>query len=58
MAKKNRSLARERRHIRVRKTVFGSAARPRLNVFKSLIGIYAQIIDDNDGKTLGFCIHS
>ncbi|MBK8618148.1 MAG: 50S ribosomal protein L18 [Anaerolineales bacterium] len=52
MAKKNRSLARERRHIRVRKTVVGSAARPRLNVFKSLSGIYAQIIDDNDGKTL------
>lgn len=52
MAKKNCSLARERRHIRVRKTVVGSAARPRLNVFKSLSGIYAQIIDDNDGKTL------
>jgi large subunit ribosomal protein L18 len=32
--------------------VVGSAARPRLNVFKSLSGIYAQIIDDNDGKTL------
>jgi large subunit ribosomal protein L18 len=52
MAKKNRSLARERRHIRVRKTVSGTAARPRLNVFKSLSGIYAQIIDDNDGNTL------
>jgi large subunit ribosomal protein L18 len=52
MAKKNRSLARERRHIRVRKTVVGTAARPRLNVFKSLSGIYAQIIDDNDGNTL------
>lgn len=50
--KKTRSLARERRHIRVRKTVAGTASRPRLNVFKSLSGIYAQIIDDNDGKTL------
>jgi len=52
MAKKTRSLARERRHIRVRKTVVGTTARPRLNVFKSLSGIYAQIIDDNDGNTL------
>ena len=34
------------------KTVVGTTARPRLNVFKSLSGIYAQIIDDNDGKTL------
>ena len=52
MAKKNRSIARERRHIRVRKHVFGTAARPRLNVFKSLTGIYAQIIDDMEGNTL------
>ena len=50
--KKTRSLARERRHIRVRKVVVGTASRPRLNVFKSLSGIYAQIIDDNDGNTL------
>ncbi len=52
MAKKNRSLARERRHTRVRRRVFGSTERPRLNVFKSLSGIYAQIIDDIDGTTL------
>jgi large subunit ribosomal protein L18 len=52
MAKKNRSLARERRHARVRKHVFGASDRPRLNVFKSLSGIYAQIIDDIDGNTL------
>jgi len=52
MAKKSRSLARERRHTRVRKTVVGTTARPRLNVFKSLSGIYAQIIDDNEGNTL------
>lgn len=52
MANKSRTLARERRHIRVRKHVFGTAERPRLNVFKSLSGIYAQIIDDIEGNTL------
>jgi large subunit ribosomal protein L18 len=52
MAKKSRSLARERRHARVRKQVFGNPERPRLNIFKSLTGIYAQIIDDMDGNTL------
>lgn len=52
MAKKNRSLARERRHARVRRRIFGNLERPRLNVFKSLTGIYAQIIDDMDGNTI------
>ena len=52
MAKKSRSLARERRHIRVRKHVVGTPVRPRLNVFKSLTGIYAQIVDDSEGNTL------
>jgi large subunit ribosomal protein L18 len=52
MAKKSRSIARERRHVRVRKQVFGTTQRPRLNVFKSLSGIYAQVIDDIDGITL------
>jgi large subunit ribosomal protein L18 len=50
--KKTRSLARERRHTRVRKIVVGTTSRPRLNVFKSLSGIYAQIIDDSEGNTL------
>jgi len=52
MAKKSRSLARERRHVRVRKQVTGTTGRPRLNVFKSITGIYAQIIDDSEGNTL------
>jgi len=52
MANKNRSLARERRHLRVRKHVFGTTQRPRLAVFKSLLGIYAQVIDDMEGHTL------
>jgi len=48
----NRSIARIRRHARVRKTLSGTTARPRLNVFKSLSGIYAQVIDDEQGITL------
>lgn len=52
MANKSRSVARQRRHARVRKQVFGTARRPRLNVFKSLSEIYAQIIDDTEGNTL------
>ncbi len=44
--------ARERRHRRVRRVVRGTAERPRLCVFKSLRHIYAQIIDDEAGRTL------
>jgi len=44
--------ARERRHIRVRKKVFGTPERPRLNVFRSNKHIYAQVIDDTTGRTL------
>ena len=44
--------ARERRHSRVRKKVLGTNERPRLNIFKSLNHIYAQIIDDFEGKTI------
>ena len=52
MANKSRSIARERRHLRVRKTVSGTPSRPRLSVFKSVVGIYAQVINDHDGNTL------
>jgi len=52
MANNNRSIARKRRHLRVRKNVFGTTQRPRLAVFKSLSGIYAQVIDDMEGHTL------
>lgn len=52
MANKSRNAARDRRHARVRKNVFGTDQRPRLNVFKSLSGIYAQVIDDIEGTTL------
>ena len=44
--------ARVRRHRRVRKKVSGNQERPRLNVFRSLSHIYAQVIDDTIGHTL------
>ena len=52
MAKNSRSIARVRRHTRVRKNLQGTAERPRLNVFRSLSSIYAQVIDDQTGRTL------
>jgi large subunit ribosomal protein L18 len=50
--KKTRSLARQRRHGRVRRHIAGTPERPRLNVFRSLNGMYAQVIDDQSGQTL------
>lgn len=44
--------ARLRRHRRVRSRISGTAERPRLNVFRSLNHIYAQLIDDERGVTL------
>jgi large subunit ribosomal protein L18 len=41
-----------KKHKRVRKTVFGTAERPRLAVFRSLNNIYAQVINDELGVTL------
>jgi large subunit ribosomal protein L18 len=53
MGKKlSRSKVRKRRHLRVRKRVNGTADRPRLNVFRSLSQIYAQVINDETGLTL------
>ena len=52
--KPSKNIARMRKHARVRKKVSGTSEKPRLNVYRSLKGIYAQIIDDTDqtGKTL------
>ena len=50
--KKSRAVARKRRHNRVRKQVHGTAEKPRLNVYRSLNEIYAQVIDDNKGHTM------
>jgi len=52
MAEKSRSASRVRRHLRVRKKVFGTAKCPRLSVFRSVGEIYAQVIDDIEGNTL------
>jgi large subunit ribosomal protein L18 len=47
-----RNKARQRRHLRVRKKISGTAERPRLSVFRSAKHIYAQLIDDDRGVTL------
>jgi large subunit ribosomal protein L18 len=49
---KSRNEARVHRHHRVRGKVNGTPDQPRLNVFRSLANIYAQIIDDTRGHTL------
>ena len=52
MSHVNRKESRARRHRRVRATLVGTPERPRLNVFRSLAHIYAQVIDDSTGSTL------
>ena len=52
MAKLSRNDMRVKRHARVRKDVFGTPEMPRLCVYRSSKNIYAQIIDDVNGKTL------
>jgi large subunit ribosomal protein L18 len=49
---KSMNRQRQRRRFRVRKTIRGSAERPRLTVFRSNSNIYCQIVDDETGKTL------
>lgn len=53
MASKNsRAEARQSRKVRIRKKIHGTSERPRLVVFRSNLHIYAQIVDDEAGKTL------
>jgi large subunit ribosomal protein L18 len=52
MITRDRRESRDERHRRLRRFVRGSAGRPRLAVFRSLNHIYAQIIDDDTGRTL------
>ncbi len=52
LLKPDKNKLRQKRHLRVRNHVAGTAERPRLNVFRSLAHIYAQIIDDDKGITL------
>ncbi|SEG07217.1 LSU ribosomal protein L18P [Caloramator fervidus] len=52
ITKPSRNEQRKKRHLRVRKKVFGTAERPRLNVYRSEKHMYAQIINDELGVTL------
>lgn len=52
LRKGSKNEARQKRHLRMRKKVVGTAERPRLNVYRSLSNIYAQIIDDKTGTTI------
>lgn len=52
ITKVSKNKARQKRHLRVRKKISGTATRPRLNVFRSAKHIYAQVIDDQSGRTL------
>lgn len=52
ITKASKNSTRLKRHLRMRKKVVGTSERPRLNVFRSLNNIYAQLIDDTKGVTL------
>ncbi len=52
VSRTNSNKGRLKRHGRIRNHISGTAQRPRLNVFRSLKNIYAQIIDDENGVTL------
>lgn len=52
MAQNSRANIRRAVHSRIRKKVRGTTERPRLTVYRSLNHIYAQVIDDDQGKTL------
>jgi large subunit ribosomal protein L18 len=52
ITKLDKNATRKKRHARVRAKLSGTAARPRLNVFRSSKHIYAQLIDDVNGVTL------
>ena len=52
MSNASKNISRLKRKRRVRAKISGTAARPRLAVFKSLTSVYVQVIDDAQGKTL------
>ena len=52
ITKNDRNATRKKRHSRVRRKISGTAARPRLNVYRSNKHIYAQLIDDVSGVTI------
>ena len=52
ISKVSKNVTRQKRHLRIRQNVNGTAEKPRLDVFRSNKQIYAQIIDDTTGRTL------
>lgn len=52
IAKKDKNAVRKGRHDRTRRHIGGTAEKPRLNIYRSLNHIYAQVIDDVAGNTL------
>ncbi|MCY9659366.1 50S ribosomal protein L18 [Paenibacillus chondroitinus] len=52
ITKGDKNKARLKRHLRVRKKIEGTTARPRLNIFRSSKHMYAQLIDDTTGVTI------
>ena len=52
ISKVDKNSVRKKRHVRTRRHIQGTAQRPRLNVYRSLNNIYAQVIDDEVGHTL------
>ena len=50
--KANKNAKRQKRHISSRRYIVGTAERPRLNVYRSLSNIYAQVINDETGETI------
>jgi len=52
LKKIDKNAKRQKRHVRSRKYIVGTAEKPRLNVYRSLSNIYAQVIDDTKGATI------
>lgn len=52
MDAKKKENGRKRRRLRIRQKVFGTSKRPRLSVYRSLKHIYAQVVNDEEGRTL------
>lgn len=50
--KEDKNKLRKAKHDRIRHTLVGTTEKPRLNVYRSVANIYAQVIDDSNGKTL------
>jgi large subunit ribosomal protein L18 len=55
ISKPNKNIIRKKRHLSLRKKISGDSQTPRLNVYRSINHIYAQIIDDSKGHTLVAC---